>query len=223
MQLKLVPCESTDIYSSSKQKRRGFNSALLLTSIQVLMLLELMCHYFDDFKLLIPISFVALIVFEWVYFLIHGFKGNINIEILGFFLTTLGFAVAASATPDGMLKQDVTAIAGILCFIVLQFLYKNMEFVIKLRYVAGVVAVLLLGYNLIFGVSLNGAKNWIMIGNYSFQPSEIVKFLFIFTTAATLQKLLSKRNLILFFAFSCDLWYNLHWYGEAFRRVRRLK
>ena len=41
-----------------------------------------------------------------------------------------------------------------------------------------------------------------MIGKFSFQPSEIVKFLFIFTTAATLQNLLSKRNLILFLGFS---------------------
>lgn len=202
LQLKLIPSEVTDIYSSSKKKKRGFSSAVLLTCIQGIMLLELMYHYLDDFKPFILISFGVLFVIEWIYFLVHSFNDNINIEILGFFLTTLGFSVAASATPDNMLKQLITAVLGIGCFIVLQFVYKNMDFVMKLRYFAGGLAILLLGYNLIFGINLNGAKNWIMIGSFSFQPSEIVKFLFIFATAATLQNLLSKRNLILFLGLS---------------------
>lgn len=202
LQLKLVPAEEVDIYSTTKKKKRGFSSAVVLTFIQVIMLLELVYHYLDNFKPYVLISFGALILGEWLYFLIHRFKENISIEILGFFLTTLGFSVAASATPDNMLKQLITAVLGIGCFIVLQFVYKNMDFVMKLRYFAGALAVLLLGYNLIFGINLNGAKNWIMIGGFSFQPSEIVKFLFIFATAATLQNLLSKRNLILFLGLS---------------------
>lgn len=202
LQLKLVPAEQVDIYSSSKTARRGFSSAILLSCIQLIMLIELMYNYLDNFKPFVLISFGVLFAVEWLYFLIHKFKDNINIEILGFFLTTIGFSVAASATPDNMLKQLITAVAGIVCFIVLQFIYKNMEIVMKLRYVAGAFAVLLLGYNLIFGINLNGAKNWIMIGSYTFQPSEVVKFLFIFATAATLQNLLSKRNLILFLGLS---------------------
>ncbi len=202
LQLKLTPCEIVDISSSSKIKKRGVSSAILLTSIQVIMFLEIMIHYLPEFKMFIPISFGALILCEWVYFLIHGFKNNINIETLGFFLTTVGFAVAASATPDNMLKQIITAALGFFAFIVLQFVYKNVDLVMKLRYIVAGVAVSLLAYNMIFGVYINGAKNWIRIGSFTFQPSEVVKFLFIFTTAATLQNLLSKRNLILFFCFS---------------------
>lgn len=202
LQLKLVPSEVTDIYSQSKKRKRGFASAIMLTFIQIIILLELMYHYPDAFKPYIPISFGILLIGEWLYFLFHRFRSNINIEILGFFLTTLGFAVAASATPDNMLKQLITAVLGVVCFIVLQFVYKNMDFVMKLRYFAGGFAILLLGYNLIFGINLNGAKNWIMIGGFSFQPSEVVKFLFIFATAATLQNLLSKRNFVLFLGLS---------------------
>ncbi len=202
LQLKLVPCEIEDISSSSKIKKRGLSSALLLTFIQLIMFAELFVHYLPQIKIYIPVSFGALILGEWLYFLIHRFKNNINIEILGFFLTTIGFSVAASATPDNMLKQLITATVGILAFIILQFVYKNMELVMKLRYFVGVFAILLLGYNLIFGVYINGARNWIKIGSFTFQPSEVVKFLFIFTTAATLQNLFSKRNVILFLGFS---------------------
>ena len=202
LQLKLVPAEETDIYSNSKPKKIGVSSAFLLTLIQGIMFVELMIHYADSFKPYIPISFGILFAIEWVYFLIHGFKGNINIEILGFFLTTIGFAVAASATPDNMLKQLITAVLGIAAFIVLQFVYKNMDFVMKLRYYAGAFAILILGYNLIFGVNLNGAKNWIFIGNMSLQPSEFVKVAYIYVGAATLDRLFSTKNLIVFIGFS---------------------
>lgn len=202
LQLKLIPADVTDISSFSKKKKRGIFPALLLTVMQLVMFIELMIHYGSDFKFYIPLSFGLLIVGEWIYYTFHGFKDNINIETLGFFLTTLGFCVAASSTPDNMLKQLITAILGFVAFVVLQFVYKNMDFVMKLRYFAGGIAVLLLAYNLIFGVNINGAKNWIIIGSFTFQPSEVVKFLFIFTTAATLQNLLSKRNLIIFLSFS---------------------
>lgn len=202
LQLKLTPCEMVDISSNSKPQKRGIATAILLTVIQAIMFLEIMIHFMPEIKIYIPIAFGGLILVEWVYFLIHRFKDNINIEFLGFFLTTVGFSVAASYSPDNMLKQIITAGVGLFAFIILQFVYKNMELVMKLRYFVAGVAVLLLAYNIFFGVYINGARNWIRIGSFTFQPSEVVKFLFIFTTAATLQNLLSKRNLILFLGFS---------------------
>ena len=38
----------------------------------------------------------------------------------------------------------------------------------------------------VIGITINGAKNWIMIGSLSFQPSEIIKILFILFIAARL-------------------------------------
>lgn len=202
LQLKLIPAEVVDISSTSKPKKRGVLPAVLLTVIQLIILTELIIHFAPDFKIYLLISFAVLILGEWIYYSFHGFKDNVNIETLGFFLTTFGFAVASTKDPDNMTKQIITAVLGVVLFSILQFIYKRMDFVIKLRYVAGILAVLLLGYNLVFGLTINGAKNWVRIGSFSFQPSEIVKFLFIFATAATLQRLLSKRNFILFLGLS---------------------
>ncbi|MBQ4156123.1 MAG: FHA domain-containing protein, partial [Clostridia bacterium] len=142
LQLKLTPCEMVDISSSSKPQKRGVATAILLTVIQAIMFLEIMIHFMPEIKIYIPIAFGGLILVEWVYFLIHRFKNNINIEILGFFLTTVGFSVAASYSPDNMLKQIITAGVGLFAFIILQFVYKNMELVMKLRYFVAGVAVL---------------------------------------------------------------------------------
>lgn len=202
LQLKLIPAEEVDIYSNSKVKKRGVLPAVLLTFIQLIILIELLVHFAADFKILVVVAFAVLILLEWIYYSFHGFKDNINIDTLGFLLTTFGFAVVATKEPDNMIKPIATALIGFLFYVVLQFIYKKMDIVIKLRYVAGVLAVLLLGFNLVFGSTINGAKNWVRIGTFSFQPSEIVKFLFIFATAATLQRLLSKRNFILFLGLS---------------------
>ena len=60
----------------------------------------------------------------------------------------------------------------------------------------------MLAVNLAFGTEQFGAKNWIFIGGFSFQPSELVKVCFIFAGASTLDRLVTKRNLFLFILYS---------------------
>jgi cell division protein FtsW (lipid II flippase) len=60
---------------------------------------------------------------------------------------------------------------------------------------------LLLIINLIAGTTLHGATNWISIGGFTFQPSELVKVSFIFVGAVSLEKLLSSRSLTKYLIF----------------------
>ena len=60
----------------------------------------------------------------------------------------------------------------------------------------------LLAFNLLFGVEKFGARNWIQLGGVSFQPSEFVKVCFIYVGASTLSRLMAKRNIVLFIAYS---------------------
>ena len=59
-----------------------------------------------------------------------------------------------------------------------------------------------LALNLIAGETTNGATNWLSIGGFTLQPSEFVKVAYIYTGAATLDRLFRGRNLFLFIAFS---------------------
>ena len=61
---------------------------------------------------------------------------------------------------------------------------------------------MLLAANLAFGTIGFGAKNWIEIGGITVQPSELVKVLYIYAGAASLERLFARRNLLLFIAFS---------------------
>ena len=49
---------------------------------------------------------------------------------------------------------------------------------------------------LVFGQEYYGAKNWLMIGPLSLQPSELTKVCFVFIGAAPMELLMKKKNLI---------------------------
>ncbi|MBR2892599.1 MAG: FtsW/RodA/SpoVE family cell cycle protein, partial [Clostridia bacterium] len=50
--------------------------------------------------------------------------------------------------------------------------------------------------------SINGAYNWLAFKGFSIQPSEFVKIAFIFVGAATLDKLVTAKNIYMYVLFS---------------------
>lgn len=65
-----------------------------------------------------------------------------------------------------------------------------------------IIAVILLGINIVFGSVRGGAANWIVVGGISIQPSEFVKIAYIFVGASALDQLQTKKNFIIFIIFS---------------------
>jgi cell division protein FtsW (lipid II flippase) len=63
-------------------------------------------------------------------------------------------------------------------------------------------ALALLGINFLFGETVYGARNWLTIAGYTFQPSEFVKIAFVYAGGATLDRLFARRNVFLFIAFT---------------------
>ena len=71
---------------------------------------------------------------------------------------------------------------------------------------------------LIFGTEYYGAKNWLILGGMSLQPSELSKVCFVFAGASTMDRIMTKRNLILFIAYSvliCGLLALMNDFGTA--------
>ena len=202
--LSIAPPVFSDVSSSTRKKRaRGSGLQMaLLSFIQLIITAELMIHYIDDFQKNIPIVFGATFVVGWILYFIFGKSDTFSVDIIGLLLTTFGFAVAASAYPSSLLKQFVAFILGLGVFIVAGILMKKLEWTMKMRYVLTVATVLLFAVNLIFGKNINGAKNWLVLGPITVQPSELLKFAFVFVGASTLDRLLAKRNVFLFLVFS---------------------
>ena len=152
----------------------------------------------------VALAFTALFLIMWAYYFVMKAldRKGLEVEALAFFLSTIGLSVAASASPAGLFKQLLLLIAGILLFLLLGWWLRDLDRVKNLRIPAAVLAVLLLGANVVLGRVTNGAKNWISIGGFSFQPSEFVKIIYIFAGAATMDDLYRKKNIFWFMAFS---------------------
>lgn len=143
---------------------------------------------------------------QWLYYIVmrvFAKRRNFEIELIGFFLTGIGFAAIGSAKPDGLLVQTGAFVLGLVGFAVLVWILGDSERAMKLRFPLGVLAILILVANIFLGSDINGARNWIVIGNaISIQPSEFVKIIFVFVGAATLEKLQTSKNLYMFIGFS---------------------
>lgn len=77
------------------------------------------------------------------------------------------------------IKQIIFYIIGISLFFLSGYIYGKISQWHKLHYVYIGGSLLLYFVTLVLGRNVNGAKNWIFIGGYSFQLSEITKILFI--------------------------------------------
>ncbi len=182
---------------------RPAGTVLLLNVLNILLALEQLV-YNPDAGVLAAMGFGALCVFEWVYLAVLRASGQrgFETELLGFFLSTIGFSVAVSSVPGAVVKQLIFLAAGIGLFLFFGIWMRDLRRMKKLRLPALVLALAFLALNLVLAKVTNGAQNWVEIAGFSFQPSEFVKILYIYAGAATLDRLFVNRNLLFFIGFS---------------------
>ena len=178
---------------------------MLLSLFQVLACLQLMLHV--EQLGLVAGAFGILLAAQWALFLLMRLarRSGFDVETLAFFLTTMGVCVVSSSSPSALKKEMLAIFAGIAVFLILGWFLRDLERAKKLRYVAAAAGIALLVFNVLFGIEKYGAKNWVEIGPVSFQPSELVKLCFVFAGASTLQRLMTRRNLLLYIVYSAAI------------------
>lgn len=178
---------------------------LLLTVFELCAAIQLLVHV--EAAASVAAAFLALMAMQWLLFLAQRLvrRSGFEVETLAFFLTSVGLAVVCSSAPQELMKTVASIAAGIVVFLIVGWSLRRLERAKKVRYLASAAGLGLMAVNLIFGVEQFGAKNWISIGGMSLQPSELAKICFIFAGASTLQRLMAKRNLILFIAYSATI------------------
>ena len=202
-----LPLEKRQKLEAKRQVPGRVSPALTLFELTVFQLFLLMQHAFSakaEHLPMIAFAFAALIVLEWSIYNAMRVIGRMGfeVEILAFYLTTLGLSVAATSTPEDMLKQLILTIAAVALFLLSGWWLRNLRRTALMRLPIAVCALLLLGVNVVASDAVLGARNWLSFGGYSFQPSELVKVAYAYVGAATLDRLYRRRNLFSFIAFS---------------------
>ena len=130
----------------------------------------------------------------------------------------MGMPAIAAVKPGEAGKQLIAMVMGIGAFLLAGWSLRDLERAKKIRYLAGIAGIGFLVITLLFGTEYYGAKNWLVIGSFSLQPSELSKVCFVYVGASALDRLVNKRNLIMFIAYSviiCGLLALMNDFGTA--------
>ena len=191
-----------------RTKASGFGRSAgvlgLLSLLQVIFMTAFLMVGKPENASSILLGFGGICLTQWLLLLFYRCirRTSFEVETIAFFLCTMGMAAIATVTPTEAFKQLAAMILGVFTFLFVGWSLRDLERAKKIRYLATAAGLGFLLLTLLFGQEYYGAMNWIVIGPLSIQPSELSKVCFVFAGASTMERIASKRNLILFIAYS---------------------
>lgn len=211
MRLEPISAKQEQVLSKLRTKGSSFltslSNVLFLTVFQTLCCLAYLLGGAGEAAQSVLIGFMGIMLMEWLlllfYVCIH--RTSFEVETIAFFLCTMGMSAVAAVVPGEAIKQLIAMVLGLTVFLLVGWSLRDLERAKKIRYLAGFAGVGFLLITLVFGQEYYGAKNWLVIGSFTLQPSELSKVCFVFVGASTMDRLMKKRNLILFIAYSVIL------------------
>lgn len=199
---------------------RAVLALLMLTCLQMAMMVGFaFTESPEDFSMIF-LGFAGIATVQWALLIFYAFirRSSFEVETLAFFLCTLGMCAIATVKPAEVPKQLAALCMGVVTFFLIGWSLRDLERAKAVRYLAVMAGVGFLVVTLLFGRTYYGAKNWLVIGGTSLQPSELSKVCFVFAGASTMDRIMSKRNLIAFIAYSvliCGLLAVMNDFGTA--------
>jgi len=193
--------------ANNKPAMKSWKLMLLITLFHFFMCVEAVFWQDGTNKYSPLVLFGCLAVAEWTFFFVSTKvlkRVSFELESLALFLTGVGVMLLVRQVERSAYVQLIAAVVGMALFcVIIKFIEDpDRTSSTKLRYGLMIAAVGLLGVSIVFGKITYGAANWVKIGGISLQPSEIVKIIYIFIGANTLDRLQTKKNLFEFIIFS---------------------
>jgi cell division protein FtsW (lipid II flippase) len=116
-----------------------------------------------------------------------AFREPLLLPVL-FFLSGFGLVMIVRLAPSFINRQLVWLVVGTILLLLIVLLPRNLDWLYRYKYTWLIGGLLLLASTLIFGVNPSGfgARLWLEVGGFYFQPSELLKLLLIIFLAAYL-------------------------------------
>ena len=149
---------------------------------------------FDKFALIMGVVLCVLIGYS--HFVIRRFypDGDKFILIFASVLAVVGVSTLYRINTVTAIKQLVWISLGIIAYILIVVILPDLKSFVKYKNIYMIITLILMPLALIFGTELYGARNWIIIGPISFQPSEFGKIALVLYLAAALSSYEAKNN-----------------------------
>lgn len=114
------------------------------------------------------------------------------------FMCAIGVLVIYRISPARGINQGINYVAGLGAMVVCMFAVRHLNVFKRLPVLIALGSIGMMVLPIVFGHEQGGAKAWVSLGGFNFQPSELVKVTMIMVNAF----LLSRRKLILSIAFT---------------------
>jgi cell division protein FtsW (lipid II flippase) len=142
---------------------------------------------FDKGAMVVAAIIIVLIAYS--HFIIRRFypDGDKYIFIFASILAVIGISTLYRIKADLAVKQVMWFALGVAGYIVIVVLLPDLKRFQKYRYFYMAMTLILMSLALIFGTVRGGAKNWIIVGGFSFQPTEFGKLFLVAYLASVLK------------------------------------
>ncbi|MCF6466693.1 FtsW/RodA/SpoVE family cell cycle protein [Clostridium sp. Cult2] len=154
----------------------------LLMLFELMALLLLFIYDKDNLDKLTIIYAIALIFIVYIsnFILLRISTGDNYIFLIVTMLISIGVIMIYRIEPFLGIKQVLWIGMGIIIFFITYFIFKKIKGWEEWIWIYGIAPIVLFILTLLLGTPTKGSINWITIGGFGFQPSEIIKILIIF-------------------------------------------
>ncbi|SKA98484.1 cell division protein FtsW, lipid II flippase [Caloramator quimbayensis] len=173
-----------------KKEEKSILKSIYLVTLLMFFQLSISFGKFDFLPIILGLSSCILIAYS--YFIISRFfpAGDKYLLILSSFITQFGLVMIYrlnSQNPVRAIKQITFFTIGIAAYIFLVIFLPEIKKFERLRYVYIIITIVLLSSTLFLGREIKGSKNWIQIGRFNMQPSEIAKLFLILYLSSSIK------------------------------------
>ncbi|MDD3224237.1 MAG: FtsW/RodA/SpoVE family cell cycle protein [Clostridium sp.] len=132
---------------------------------------------------------VICILMGYSHFIIRKFfpHGDKYILIFACILSSIGMVMIYRLNPNYAVKQVISFVIGIACFILIVVLLPDIKKYAKYKYVFLAGTMIFISMATFIGTQEYGSQNWVRFHGFSFQPSELAKIFFIAYLASSLK------------------------------------
>lgn len=149
----------------------------------------------DWFSLVYAVGLLVLwLVIQQV--LQHRYKhGDQILFPMATLLCAIGLTILYRLKPQLFMTQIIWIALGCSIFLAVILFLSDIEIFADYKYICGLLGVFLLLSTILFGVEINGNKNWLILGPLHVQPSEFAKILIVLFLGSYLSE---RRELLLY-------------------------
>lgn len=144
------------------------------------------------------IGLVLCVLIWYAHLIVRRFfsKGDKYLVSFATILPVIGIAMIYRINTALAIRQIIWFILGVALYCGIVIILPDLKRFAKLRYFYMALTLIFVSMAMILGKEVNGSKNWVFIGGFSFQPSEFGKIFLVLYLASALRTYRNLKSLI---------------------------